>query len=105
MSTYADRFGYFNSVASFLDMNTPSRIRKKLNSSTGTEEINCLRCDQLFLSEDRKTNRICEPCKRKNDKYQDISGVVNYLPKSITTASYIEPLVDEQDELEPESDQ
>jgi hypothetical protein len=25
--------------------------------------VKCLRCEQIFLSRNLKTNRICEPCK------------------------------------------
>lgn len=27
------------------------------------EEIPCMTCNQMFRTEDRKTNRICRPCK------------------------------------------
>lgn len=31
-------------------------------------EVKCLRCDKLFLSQDRRINRICKKCAKLNDK-------------------------------------
>ena len=35
-----------------------------------SEIINCLKCNEPFESVDRKTNRICRKCSKKNTQIQ-----------------------------------
>lgn len=37
-------------------------------SKKGTHKVRCLRCQKMFQSRDRKTNRICNKCDLINSK-------------------------------------
>lgn len=34
-------------------------------------KLNCLKCDEVFFSENKKTNRLCLKCNKENNRMKD----------------------------------
>jgi len=46
------------------------RLQRGVKRRKRNHKVKCLKCEQVFLSNNLKTNRICQPCKN-NDDWKD----------------------------------